>query len=386
VKNDIPLVVHLIYRLDFGGLETLLVECINRMPVEKYRHAIICLTDYTEFSKKITKPGVSIFSLHKPPGWALGTHVDLWRLLRKLRPTILHTYNLSALEYGLTAALANVPVCVHGEHGRDAADPYGTNRKHNLLRRLLLPFYDCYYAVSADLREWLKTTVGVPDKKNLLLGNGIDTEKFSPARGAKQFVSEALPIGCFVIGTVGRIQDVKNHAGLIDAFIRLLTLAPEKKAELRLAIIGDGPLLPALKAKIEAAGIAKQVWLPGARNDIAEIMRAFSIFTLSSIAEGTPIVILEAMSTGLPVVSTRVGGVPEVVVDQVTGMLVPASNAEALANAMALYFRQPALAAQHGAAGKERVEQKYSMASMLSAYMNMYDAMIAAKKNAWGAN
>jgi sugar transferase (PEP-CTERM/EpsH1 system associated) len=389
VNNSVPLVVHLIYRLDFGGLEMLMVECINRMPADKYRHAIICLTDYTDFSKKINKPGVEIFSLHKPPGLAPLTHLRLWRLLRQLKPTILHTYNLSAIEYAVTAALANVPIRIHGEHGRDARDPHGVNRRHNLLRRWLLPFYDCYYAVSADLRNWLKTAIGVPDQKNLLLGNGIDTEKFHPAADAAastivsadaQPISEALPAGCFVIGTVGRIQDVKDHAGLVDAFIRLLALMPEKKSQLRLAIIGDGPLLPALRDKIDAAGIADQVWLPGARTDIAEIMRAFSLFVLPSIAEGTPITILEAMATGLPVIATRVGGVPEVVLHMVTGILVPVSDAEALAHAMAIYIKRPELAAQHGASAKERIQKHYSMASMLSAYTNMYDAMSNAKK------
>src|ERR1700726_2397113 len=115
------------------------------MPADKYRHAVVCLTDYTDFSKKITRPGVALHSLRKPPGLAPGTHIRLWRLLRSPKPTILHTYNLSAVEYAPIAMLANVPVRVHGEHGRDARDPHGANRKHNLLRRLVLPFYDCYY-------------------------------------------------------------------------------------------------------------------------------------------------------------------------------------------------------------------------------------------------
>jgi sugar transferase (PEP-CTERM/EpsH1 system associated) len=385
LANPIPLVVHLIYRLDFGGLETLLVECINRMPADKYRHAVICLTDYTDFSRKITKPGVALFSLHKPPGLAPRTHVRLWRLLRRLRPTILHTYNLAAIEYAPTAMLANVPVRVHGEHGRDARDPQGTNQRHNLLRRLVLPFYDCYYAVSLDLRDWLKTAIGVPDAKNLLLENGIDTEKFSPPHDTVRRPAPALPPDCFVIGTVGRIQDVKDHAGLVDAFIRLLALMPEQRSRLRLAIVGAGPLLPALREKVDRAGIADLVWLPGARLDIAEIMRTFSVFALSSIAEGTPITILEAMATGLPVVSTRVGGVPEVVIDAVTGTLVPVSDAAALAAALAAYVRQPELAGRHGAAGRQRILQHYSMASMLSAYTGMYDTMHGIKKNRLGA-
>jgi len=381
LKDQPPLVVHLIYRLDFGGLETLLIDCINGMPAHKYRHAIVCLTDYTDLANKITKPGVSLHALHKPPGLGLATHWQLWRLLRGLRPAILHTYNLSTIEYGPAAALANVPVRVHGEHGRDARDPMGTNRRHNLLRRLVLPFYDCYYAISNDLRNWLRESIGVPERKNLLLENGIDTDKFCPPANGVRSATAALPEGCLVFGTVGRIQDVKDHASLVDAFIALLALVPQQRARLRLAIVGSGPLLPAITAKVEAAGIADLVWLPGARMDIDVVMRSFSVFVLSSIAEGTPVTILEAMASGLPVVSTSVGGVPEVVLDGVTGALVPASDPGALAHAMARYVAQPQLVAQHGAAGLARSHQHYSMNAMLLAYAGMYDAMLAAKQH-----
>lgn len=376
-----PLVVHLLYRLDFGGLETLLIDCINGMPVDKYRHAIVCLTDYTDFANKINKPDIALFALHKPPGLGLSTHWQLWRLLRRLRPSILHTYNLSAVEYAPVAALANVPVRVHGEHGRDARDPLGSNRRHNLLRRLMLPFYDCYYAISVDLHNWLRDVIGVPEHKNLLLENGIDTKRFQPPTKGVRIATPALPEGCFVFGTVGRIQDVKDHAGLVDAFIALLSLVPQQRRQLRLAIIGDGPLLPALKAKVEAAGISDLVWLPGARMDIDVLMRSFSVFVLSSIAEGTPVTILEAMASGLPTLSTSVGGVPEVVQDGVTGMLVPASDPTALAQAMARYVEQPQLAAQHGAAGLIRSHQHYSLHAMVAAYSGMYDAMLTAKKH-----
>jgi sugar transferase (PEP-CTERM/EpsH1 system associated) len=378
--HTIPLVVHLIYRLDFGGLETLLAECVNRMPAHKYRHAIVCLTDYTDFAKKITKPGVEIFALHKAPGLGLGTHAKLWKLLRKLRPTILHTYNLAAIEYTFTATLAGVPIRIHAEHGRDASDPEGKNRKHNLLRRWLVPFIDCYIPVSGDLQSWLKNVVGVPDAKNLLINNGVDTERFKKDPGLKS-PSRLwdVPQDSFVIGTVGRIQDVKNHAGLIDAFIQLQTRLPEEKAQLRLAIIGDGPLRKTIAEKIASAGIADVVWLPGARTDIAEIMQSFSVFALSSIAEGTPVTILEAMSASLPVVATQVGGIPALVLDHVTGTLVPPNDADAMATALAAYIKQPATAMQHGAAGRERIERQYSVAAMLAAYTALYDRLCKSK-------
>ncbi|NHZ34776.1 TIGR03088 family PEP-CTERM/XrtA system glycosyltransferase [Massilia rubra] len=371
-NNTPPLVVHLIYRLDFGGLETLLVERINRMPAAHYRHAVVCLTDYTAFADKITKPGVQLFALHKQPGLSLGTHAALFTLLRRLRPTILHTYNLSAVEYAPAALLAGVPVRINGLHGRDAGDPQGRNRKHNLLRRLMLPFYDCCYANSADMLAWNRTVIGVAGNKSRLLSNGIDADKFTPQGSvARHFGPETI-----VIGTVGRIQDVKDHATLLRAFVLLHARLPQ----VRLAIVGGGPLLAALQAQAEQAGVAHLVWLPGARLDVADILRGFDVFALSSIAEGTPGSALEAMASSLPVVGTRVGGVPEVVADGVTGILVPPSDAPAMAAALERYAFDAAMRLQHGAAGRARVERHYNMAAMVAAYESLYDALCEHKK------
>lgn len=380
--NMPPLVVHLIYRLDFGGLETLLVECVNRMPADRYRHAIVCLTDYTAFSEKIDRSDVQIYALHKEPGLGLSTHIKTWKLLRRLRPAVLHTYNLATIEYTVAAALAGVPVRIHAEHGRNASDPEGRNRKHNFLRRILTPWVDRFVPVSADLQRWLKTRIGIPDSKNLLIHNGVDTRRFRPAAAGKSFASDA-PFGAddFVIGTVGRVQDVKNHLGLIDAFILLREMLPSMKGRLRLAIVGDGPLLNALREKLAKAGIADMAWLPGARSDIADIMRGFSVFALSSIAEGTPVTILEAMATGLPVVATRVGGIPEAVAENVSGLLVPPSDPAALATALARYCEDPELAGRHGRAGRERVERQGSIAAMIDAYAELYDALCRTKIN-----
>jgi sugar transferase (PEP-CTERM/EpsH1 system associated) len=366
------LVVHLIYRLDFGGLETLLVDCINRMPAHRYRHAIVCLTDYTAFADKITQPGVQLYALNKAPGLGLGTHAALFKLLRTLRPAILHTYNLSAIEYSFTAALAGVPIRIHAEHGRDAGDPLGLNRKHNLLRRLMSPFVDRYVPVSLDLQRWLKDVVGIADAKNLLIDNGVDTEHFHPA---------PQPPQQFVIGTVGRVQDVKNQAALIDAFIALRALLPDQHARLRLQIIGDGPLRATLQAQVAAAGIGDVVSLPGARTDIADLMRGFSLFALSSIAEGTPVTLLEAMACALPVVSTAVGGIPELIQDGQTGTLVPAGDTAAMAAALARYAGDAALAARHGAAGRARIEVHNSVAAMVQAYVALYDSLRKTKLN-----
>jgi len=373
-----PLVVHLIYRLDFGGLETLLVDCINHMPRERYRHAIVCLTDYTAFADKITAPNVALYALHKQPGLGLGIHAKLFKLLRELRPAVLHTYNFACAEYAVPAWAAGVPVRIHAEHGRDASDPQGLNRKHNFLRRALVPFIDRYVPVSHDLARWLGQVVRIPAPKLELIMNGVDTERFAPGLPAAATPWTDAP---FVIGTVGRLQDVKDQASLIDAFALLCAARPALRATMRLAIVGDGPLRASLAQRASQAGVADLVWFPGARNDIPELMRSFDLFTLSSIAEGTPVTLLEAMACGLPVVATGVGGIPEVVQEGVSGALVPASNPQALADALAAYVDDPARVAAHGAAAREKIERHYSVAAMVGAYTALYDQLCNTKTN-----
>ena len=373
-----PLVVHLTYSLDVGGLETLLVDCINRMPPERYRHAVVCLTRYTDFAKRITQPGVELYALGKPPGLGLGTHLAFWKLMRRLRPAILHTYNLSALEYNFSGALAGIPVRIHAEHGRDASDPQGLNPKHNFLRRRLAPFIDCFIPVSEDLRRWLGETVGIPAAKTLFIRNGVDTERFAAASLA---AGQASPWGPddIVIGTVARIQDVKNHRGLVAAFARLRELAPEQRERLRLSIVGDGPLMGAVREQVASLGLQDVVWLPGARADVAALLHGFSLFALPSLAEGTPVSMLEAMACGLPVVASNVGGIPEVVTDGVEGSLVPVEDTEALARALASYVRDQALRRQRGEAARARVEAAFSMRAMLAEYGKLYDRLCRQK-------
>ena len=374
-----PLVVHLTYSLDVGGLETLLVDCINRMPAERYRHAVVCLTRYTDFAQRITQPGVELYALGKPPGLGLGTHIKFWKLMRKLRPAILHTYNLSALEYAFSGTLAGIPVRIHAEHGRDASDPHGLNPKHNFLRRRMAPFVDRFIPVSEDLHRWLAGTVGIAPAKTLFIKNGVDTDKFAAARAATGADAPPWAADDIVIGTVARIQDVKNHQDLVTAFARLREQMPEQRARLRLSIVGDGPLMAAVREQVAGLGLNEVVWLPGARADVASLLHGFSLFVLPSLAEGTPVSMLEAMACGLPVVASRVGGIPEVLTDGCEGTMVAPRDIDALVAALASYVRDPVLRQRHGDAARARVEQSFSMRAMLDEYGKLYDGLCRRK-------
>ena len=281
-SGRVPLVAHVIYRLDVGGLENGLVNLINHIPAERYRHAIICLTGYSDFRQRIRRSDVPVFALDKPSGNSPITHVKLWRLLRQLRPDIVHTRNLAALEGALPAALAGVPLCIHGEHGRDVEDLDGSNRKYQLWRRLLKPFVDHYIAVSQDLEAYLQQKIAVAPARVTQIYNGVDSGRFHPAGQRREQVPCAgfSGPGQFVIGTVGRMQEVKDPLTLARAFVLLMQGMPRAAQRLRLVMIGDGPLRERVSALLADAGVAQYAWLPGERDDVPSIMRSFDLFVL----------------------------------------------------------------------------------------------------------
>ncbi|HAV37919.1 MAG TPA: glycosyl transferase group 1 protein, partial [Massilia sp.] len=204
--DEVPLVAHLVYSFGCGGLQTLLAECINRIPAQRYRHAVICLTPTRGEAQRIERADVAFYDLHKPPGKSPATHLALWCLLRRLRPAILHTYNVGAIEYNATAVLAGVPVRVHAEHGRDSVEIDGRHRRYNLLRRLLAPAIDAYVPVSHDLVGWLRHTIGIPESKIAMVANGVDTARYAPAPIAAAPALAPWPVW---IGTVGRADRIK---------------------------------------------------------------------------------------------------------------------------------------------------------------------------------
>jgi len=380
VPLDSPaLIAHVIYRFDVGGLENGVVNLLNRIPAHRFRHAIISLTDHSEFRARLKRDDVPLFALHKPPGNSPLTQLRLWRLFRRLRPDIVHTRNIAALDATLPAALAGVPVRIHGEHGRDVDDLDGTNTRRQLVRRLYRPFIHEYIALSRDLAQYLQQKIKVPPSRITQIYNGVDSSLFRPARENR----EPLPApdfstrGRFVIGTVGRMQDVKDQVTLARAFVRLMQLVPGAEQRLRLVMIGDGPLLERVRALLSEARVDHCAWLPGKRDDVARIMRGFDLFVLPSLAEGISNTILEAMASGLPVLATAVGGNVELVRDGETGTLVPRDDPERMAFAMRVYADNAELCRRHGAEARRRVENEFGMEAMVNTYMTVYDRLLA---------
>lgn len=374
-----PLIAHIIYRLDVGGLENGLVNLINHIPQDRYRHAIICLNGYTDFSKRIKRSDVKVFDLNKQDGLNFSWYVSLYRLLRQLKPDIVHTRNFSTLEGQIVATLARINVRVHGEHGRDISDLEGKNRKYNLLRKSIRPLIHRFITVSKDLERWLINTIKVESSHIKQIYNGVDNLRFSPK---SKINSTAIPINfnsgnTFVIGSVGRMAKVKDYLSLIRAFLLLIKQIPQAKDHLRLLIVGDGESRAECMAMLRQADVENLVWLPGERTDVSELMQLFDVFVLPSLAEGISNTILEAMSSGLPVIATNVGGNVELVIDSQTGRLVPSNNPEAIAVAISEYYDHREMLAKHGQAARQLIEANFSINAMVSRYLDVYDELLS---------
>jgi glycosyltransferase involved in cell wall biosynthesis len=306
--NEPPLILHIVFRFDVGGLENGIVNLINRLPPERWRHGIVALDSVSSaFLARVQRKDVFSMQLCKGPGHAVPLYPELFRLCRRLRPTIVHTRNLAALEACVPAWAAGVPVRIHGEHGRDLDDLDGSNRKNQLVRRCYRPFVHHYVTMSQDLQRYLGSRVGVPSQRISQIYNGVDTKLF---------------------GLCGKTRPRIRGCPFVD-------------------------------------GVRHLAWLPGERTDIPQILGALDCFVLPSLAEGISNTLLEASASGLPVVATQVGGNPEIVEDGVTGHLVAAGSPSALTDAMLRYLHAPETARQHGLAGRRVVEQRFSLERMM---------------------
>ena len=393
--GDPPLVLHLVYRFDTGGLENGVVNLINHIPAAAYRHAVVALTEVAPgFAQRIWRDDVPFVSLHKPPGHGVKLYPRLARLFRELRPAVVHTRNLAALECQVPAALAGVPVRIHGEHGRDVDDLDGTRVRYQWIRRAYRPFVHQYVALSRDLAGYLQTKVGVPPGRISQVYNGVDIERFHPpfakhvkqVEHAKHVKRPPIP-GCpftdpslFIVGTVGRMQTVKAQTLLARAFIRALELQPALRERLRLVMVGEGPLRAEAQALLDAAGVGALAWLPGERADVPDVMRGLDAFVLPSLAEGISNTILECMACAVPVLATAVGGNAELVLAGETGVIVPANDVEAMAVGLLQMAADPGRSAAMGRAGRLRVEQHFSLPAMVASYQGLYDRLLAGVK------
>ena len=360
-----------------GGMENGLVNLINRMPAAHYRHAIACVEDYSDFRERVTQPGVEVYPLHRSRRGVWGLRRALFDLCKKIRPTIVHSRNQSGLDALVPATLAGVPYRVHGEHGWDMDDIGGTRLKPALLRRLHAPFVNRYITVSKDLEQYLINRIGIRAARITQIYNGVDVARFNPLtpKSRAWLPASFQRQGLLLVGSVGRAQEVKDQATLIQAFADLINAHSALRATLRLTIVGDGPMLATLRAQVITLGLHDLIYLPGALNAIPEVLRSLDIFVLPSLNEGISNTLLEAMAAELPVLATAVGGNRELIEGGNTGAFFAPRDTAALSRLLHVYATDAELRHRHGDAGRHIAVSRYSLNAMVERYVEVYDAL-----------
>lgn len=367
-------IVHVLSSFDLGGQERVALDLAAGQRTAGYRVTAVSLAPPPDgpLAAAFAAAGAEVAHVSRPrPGVDPGLWLRLRRWLKDHGADLVHTHNRMPLIYAAPAAwLCGLPV-VHTKHGNN---PKGGTRlvAGNLAGR----FVSAFVAVSPETAEMARRRREVDPRRLSVIRNGIALEHYRPDSDARARVRAELGIGgaAWVVGTVGRVASEKNHALLLRA------AAPLLGPEARLVVVGDGPLRPALAETAAALGVAPFVHLLGVRTDVGDVLNALDAFALSSSTEGLPLVIPEAMATGLPVVSTRVGGIPTVVDEGETGFLVESGDEAALRACLSRLRDDPALARELGARARATALHRFSSERMRDEYLQLYDRLLVARR------
>jgi L-malate glycosyltransferase len=297
--------------------------------------------------------------------------------LRRIRPDILHSHRYKENILGAFAGRPSPGVLrVHTYHGLEERLSGWAGFKMNLYagmnRAVGKRTVDGVVGVSSEITSILASRYPSADVR--CIRNGIDLAHVVPAVERSEMRAQLrIPSDTFVVGTVGRLVPIKGVEYLIDAFGRFRR--QPGRAESKLLIVGDGPLRNELGRYTDGHGLSRSVEFLGMRTDIYDMMGAFDVFALSSLHEGVPMVLLEAMALGVPIVASRVGGIPEIVEDKKEAVLVPAQDAEALASAIGMIAGSSERRAELTRAARERVKSQLSIQSSATLMREMYRSL-----------
>jgi glycosyltransferase involved in cell wall biosynthesis len=357
-----------------GGAERLVVHLVERLSRERFSPVCICLESPlgTHYEARVRALGAPLHFLGKGASASGGVLRQLSALFRQYRPAVVHTH-IIGLNYAYPLMLRyRTPARVHTVHSlasREAGVRVGAWVRTLAFRYRIGGVVPV--AVADEVRVSIQKVYGYTNPP--LIPNGVPTDEYAPDPDTRVQWRQAHGIEphATVLVHVGRFAPPKNHALLIEAFAQVRSDAP-----LNLLLVGGGELENAVREQVSALGLQERVRFLGVRADVADILRASDVFVLSSRVEGNPLSVLEAMAAGLPVVSTAVGGVPELVREGETGLLVPSEDAGALARALQALMDNPARRQAMGAAARQHAVAHFDIRHTVRGYEQLYESLL----------
>jgi glycosyltransferase involved in cell wall biosynthesis len=346
---------------------------LARQMRDQFRFLFVCLDELGPLGEELRNERFSVHVLGRRLGFDWRCSYRLARLLHRERVDVVHAHQYAPFFYGVTARLLYpCPRVLFTEHGRHSPDY--PRRKRIVANRLLLGRRDRVVGVGEAVRRAVIANEGIPAERVVVIYNGIDLVSSPNGASDREQVRREMGIGPddLAVIQVARLDYLKDHATAIRTLERVVARRPEA----RLVLVGEGAEREKIEAEIRQRLLTDHVRLLGLRTDVARLVSAADLFLLTSISEGIPLTVIEAMSAGLPVVSTGVGGVGEIVLDGQTGLLAPAGDDRLLAEHILGLAADPALRRRMGQLGRERARAVFSEGRMHAAYRGLYEEML----------
>jgi glycosyltransferase involved in cell wall biosynthesis len=357
-------IVQLVENLELGGLERLAADLALAQHQAGHQVLVYCLYHAGALAPSLEAAGIPVIAFQKAPGFSVATIFSMAKRLRADRADVIHGHNPGVHHYAaLAAKLAKVPVCINTRHS--VIDSQGRPYQERYFR-WVQPITSHVVFVCDFVRRGLEAKLRYPAQKCSVIVNGIPLAPFLAHRASPGSRRPRLRFG-----TIGRLVPAKGHSALIDAFARVAQQAPEAE----LSIYGYGVLRDELSAQIARLGLENRVRLEGRTEDSPATLQELDVFVFSSVNEGLPLVILEAMAAGLPIVTSDVGGIAEVVAKE-SSWLCPPGDAGALADAM-LQAVSCADLTGRGEIARRAAASNYGLVHMAAHYEGLYRRLLA---------
>jgi len=363
-------ICYVIDHLDIGGAQRQLVELVKRMPRQTWEPIVISLsTSRRTLGDELAQVGVTVHYI--PQGGALDLRClkRLARLLRLYHPAIVHTFLFTADTYGRMAArLAGVPRAICAIRNTVEDMPW----HHRLVNRWLAG-WTSYVTVNADAeRRSFVAHGGIPDAKIRTIHNGIEVSTEAPSLNGTYRREWGIPDQAPIVAMIARLAPQKDHRTFLEAAQRVARAVPDAQ----FLLVGDGPRRAQVEQWVAELGLAGRTRMLGARRDVRQLLGSVDICVLATHFEGCSNTLMEAMAAARPVVATNVGGNPELVVDGVTGFLVPPKDPDALGAAIQRLLTDKASATAMGVRGRARMAEQFSMDAVWAKTAALYAELL----------
>lgn len=368
-----PVICQLLHSMNVGGAEMLAARIV-RQTCDQYRYCFCCLDELGTLGEELISQGFPVKVIHRKPGFDWRCPIRIARYLQQHHVDLIHAHQYTPFFYALLARVIHwhAPI-LFTEHGRHQPDY--PRRKRMVFNRAMLQRRDHVLGVGEAVRQALIVNEGIPPGRAHVLYNGVDLSHYENVT-EEQRLDARRELGVdendLVIVQVARLDPIKDHG----TALRAMELVSHRHSNVKFRIIGEGPEAENIRSTIEKLRLENCITMMGLRKDVPKLLLGADLFLLSSVSEGIPLTIIEAMGASLSVVSTNAGGVHEVVRPEKTGLLAPIGDHVQLAEQIMKLIERPDLRRQMGQRGHELAHQKFSEPKMLQQYDQLYREMI----------